>query len=120
MRVLTLGGTGFIGSHITQRLLALGHDVTVFHRGTSPLQQPNQAAVLCGDRNRLADSIDAFHRLRSDVVIDAIAFTQPQAQSLVNVFRGIAKRAVVLISGDVYRANDIVHGLWPGVVEGTP
>ncbi len=116
MRVLILGGTGFIGTHITQRLLASGHEVTVFHRGASL----DGAAVLRGDRNRLTDSIDAFHRLRPDVVIDAIAFTQPQAQSLVNVFRGIAKRTVVLSSGDVYRANDILHGRVPGVVEATP
>src|SRR5260221_5695261 len=116
MRVLILGGTGFIGAHVTQQLLASGHEVTVFHRGTSF----NGAAVLRGDRNRLTDSIDAFRRLRPDVVIDTVAFTQPQAESLVNVFRGIAKRVVVLSSGDVYRANDILFGRVPGSVETTP
>src|SRR5260370_28920548 len=110
MRVLILGGTGFIGAHVAQRLLASGHEVTIFHRGTGPLS---------GDRNRLADSMDAFRRLRLDVVIDAIAFTQLQAESLVEVFRGIAKRAVVLSSGDVYRANDILFGRTPGAVECT-
>src|SRR5258708_1923690 len=117
MRVLILGGTAFIGGHVAQRLRESGHEVTVFHRGAN---LTGATPVLCGDRNRLTDSIDAFHRLRPDVVIDAIAFTQPQAQSLVNVFRGIAKRAVVLSSGDVYRANDILHGRMPGVVEATP
>src|SRR6266852_63340 len=120
MRVLILGGTGFIGAHVTQRLLDFGHEVTVFHRGTSLLRPPNGVGVLCGDRNRLGDSMDAFRRLRPDVVIDAIAFTQPQAESLVNVFRGIAKRAVVLSSGDVYRANDILFGRVPGAIEATP
>jgi nucleoside-diphosphate-sugar epimerase len=116
MRVLILGGTGFIGAHITQRLLDVGHEVTVFHRGASL----KGALGLCGDRNRLADSIDGFRRLSPDVVVDTIAFTQLQAQSLVNVFGGIAKRVVVLSSGDVYRANDILYGRVPGAVETTP
>jgi len=116
MRVLILGGTGFVGSHIAQRLLAVGHEVTIFHRGPGS----NKAAVLFGDRNRLGDSMDAFRRLRPDVVIDAIAFTQLQAESLVQVFRGIAKRVVVLSSGDVYRANDILFGRVTGAVESTP
>ncbi|MGF1505529.1 MAG: NAD-dependent epimerase/dehydratase family protein [Anaerolineae bacterium] len=37
MAVLVLGGTQFIGRHITQALLAAGHEVTLFHRGrTNP------------------------------------------------------------------------------------
>jgi nucleoside-diphosphate-sugar epimerase len=120
MRVLILGGSGLIGSHIAQRLLASDHEVTVFHRGTRSLQPPEGTGVLCGDRNRLGDSIDAFRRLRPDVVIDAIAFTQPHAESLIHVFRGVAKRAIVLSSGDVYRANDILFGRVTGAVEPTP
>jgi nucleoside-diphosphate-sugar epimerase len=64
--------------------------------------------------------MDAVRRLRPDVVVDTIAFTQSQAESLVTVFRGIAKRTVVLSSGDAYRANDILHGRVPGAVEATP
>lgn len=120
MRVLILGGTGFIGAHVTPRLLALGHQVTVLHRGTSPLEPPKGTEVLCGDRNRLGDSMDAFRRIRPEVVIDAIAFTQLQAESLVEVFRGIAKRLLVLSRGDVYRANDILFARVPGAVETTP
>jgi nucleoside-diphosphate-sugar epimerase len=120
MRVLILGGTGFIGAHVRRRLLASGHEITVFHRGTSSFNTPQGTGELCGDRNRLSDSIDAFRPPRPDVVIDAIAFTQLQAESLVDVFRGVAKRAVVLSSGDVYRANDILFRRVTGAIEHTP
>jgi nucleoside-diphosphate-sugar epimerase len=120
MRALVLGGAGFIGSHITERLLAAGHDVSVFHRETSWSMPNEKAGVILGDRNRLGDSMDSFRQFRPDVLIDAIAFTEPQAESLVNIFRGIAKRLVILSSGDVYRANDILFGRIPGDVEATP
>ncbi len=33
MRILLLGGTGFIGPFVARRLSAEGHEVTLFHRG---------------------------------------------------------------------------------------
>ncbi|MGH9485249.1 MAG: NAD-dependent epimerase/dehydratase family protein, partial [Terriglobales bacterium] len=33
MRVLVLGGTGFLGTPLVRRLRADGHEVAVFHRG---------------------------------------------------------------------------------------
>jgi nucleoside-diphosphate-sugar epimerase len=92
----------------------------MFHRGRNSLTAQGGIEVLCGDRNRLDDSIDAFRRLRPDIVTDAIAFTQQHAASLVRAFRGIAKHAVVLSSGDVYRANDIFFARVMGAVEPTP
>lgn len=37
MRILVTGGAGFIGSHTTDRLLALGHDVIVLDALTAPV-----------------------------------------------------------------------------------
>jgi nucleoside-diphosphate-sugar epimerase len=84
-----------------------------------PLRHATRAIAPTEDAQAVGELVSVFRRLRPDIVLDAIAFTQPQAQSLVNVFRGIAKRLVVLSSGDVYRANDILHGRVPGAVETT-
>jgi len=54
------------------------------------------------------------------VVVDAIAYTEQQAKSLVAALRGIAGRIVVLSSGDVYRANDILFRRVEGAIESTP
>jgi nucleoside-diphosphate-sugar epimerase len=120
VRVLILGGTGFIAHHIVHRLVASGHEITVFHRGTGAANLPEGVGVVHGDRNQLAQSASDFRRLRPDVVIDCIAFTQQQAASLVDVFRGLTKRVVVLSSGDVYRANDLLFGRFVGTIEPTP
>lgn len=49
MRVLTVGGAGFIGSHLTERLLAEGHTVDVVdHLGTGSLANLAEARQLAG------------------------------------------------------------------------
>jgi nucleoside-diphosphate-sugar epimerase len=95
VRVLVLGGTGFIGQQIAHRLVASGHEITIFHRGNDVRNLPEGVRVVHGDRNRLDQSADDFRRIRPEVVVDCIAFTQQQAASLVDVFRSIAKRLVV-------------------------
>jgi len=117
MRVLVLGGTGFIGPHIVRRLIAQGHQVTVLRRGSGLAELPDGVGVIVGDRNRLEASAREFGDLRPDVVVDVIAFTEAQAKGLMGAFRGIAKRIVVLSSGDVYRANDLLFRRIQGTVE---
>ena len=95
MRVLVLGGTGFIGQQIVRRLALFGHEISILHRDTSAANSPEGVSVVHGDRNQLERSGNDVRRIRPDVVIDCVAFTQQQAASLVEVFRGVAKRVVV-------------------------
>ncbi len=45
MKVIVLGGSGFIGSHVAEALTAAGHDVTVFDRRRSPYLSEAQGFV---------------------------------------------------------------------------
>jgi nucleoside-diphosphate-sugar epimerase len=120
VRVLVLGGTGFIGRHIVGRLLLHGNEVTVFRR-RSAADMPDGTRVIAGDRNQLEASATVFRDLLPDVVVDAIAFTENQAKELVTAFSGgVAKRIVILSSGDVYRANDLLFRRIHGTVDPTP
>ena len=40
MRVLVVGGTNFLGPPLVRRLVALGHEVAVFHRGRTGAELP--------------------------------------------------------------------------------
>jgi nucleoside-diphosphate-sugar epimerase len=106
MRVLVLGGTGFIGRHVTRRLSEAGHAVCVFHRGQTKAELPPGVRSLHGDRKRLADHAADFARLAPDVVIDINPYTEADARAAVAAFRGVARRLVALSSGDVYRNYD--------------
>jgi nucleoside-diphosphate-sugar epimerase len=120
MRVLVLGGTGFIGPHVVRRLAALGHRVAVFHRGRTRAELPDGVEAIPGDRDRLADHAGELRRFRPRVVVDLIAYHESHARGLLGVFRGVAERAVVLSSGDVYRAYGVFHGTEPGPLEPAP
>src|SRR5437667_7627305 len=110
MRVLIIGGTGFLGVHVTRQLLEAGHNVTVFHRGqtnVSPMiaaELPHRARSVIGDRQHLSDFAAEFKRLAPQVVLDLIPYLETEAQAVTQTFRGLAERLVAISSQDVYRA----------------
>ncbi len=113
MRVLVIGGTGFIGPHLVRRLADAGHSVSVLHRGNAPFDLP--AREILGDRRDLAAL-----RPEADVVIDLILSSGAQARTLMDAFRGVARRIVAASSIDVYRACGVLHGSEEGPLEPTP
>src|SRR5579871_1764039 len=113
MKILVLGGTGFLGAPLVRELARMGHSVTVFHRGDTPSSLP--AERILGNRRQLTEL-----RPRADVVIDLILSSGAQAESLMRTFRGVASRVVIASSMDVYRACGILHSSEDGPLEPTP
>ncbi len=119
MKVLVIGATGFIGPLVVRELQRLGHAVAVFHRGTSTASWSGVGSIIGGRRN-LNQHEEAFRRFAPDLVIDMILSSGPQAETLMQVFRGVARRAVAISSMDVYRAFGIFHGTEPGPLQPLP
>jgi nucleoside-diphosphate-sugar epimerase len=118
MKILAIGGTGFMGPYAIRHLQDSGHDVTVFHRGKTAC--PDGVRQIIGDRNRLDEFRDAFARERFDAVIDFVLISERQARQFMATFDGIVGRTVVLSSMDAYRAWGVFHGLEPGGLEPLP
>ena len=50
MKLLRIGGTVFLGRHITDSLLASGQEVTLFHRGVNVSPRRLDVEIINGDR----------------------------------------------------------------------
>ena len=120
MKLLIIGGTGFIGPFVIRDLVEQGHDVTVFHRGVAKTALPESVRRIHGNRNDLAAHRSAFERLAPDVVLDFVLSDERQANALMETFRGLTGRVVAISSQDVYRAYGVLLGREPGPPQETP
>jgi NADH dehydrogenase len=73
MNVLVVGGSGFIGTHLSRELIDRGHDVTVLSRSPDPEDLPSSVDTVMGDVTAY-DSIEgAFEG--QDAVIYLVALS---------------------------------------------
>ena len=112
MRILIIGGTAFVGRHITQAALDAGHEVTLFNRGqTGPALFP-RAEHFTGDRN--AD-LSALTDGSWDATVDVCAYLPRQVRSLAEALAGRGGQHLFVSTVSVYQAP-----VQPGYTEDAP
>src|SRR4051812_13166953 len=106
MRVLVIGGTLFIGKLLVKKLLAAGHEVTIFHRKAEhPFGRRVRNAI--GDRNDAATLRAALSGQRFDAVYD-IAYdwergtTSQQVEATAKSIPGDISRYIFMSSVAAY------------------
>lgn len=99
LRILILGGTGFIGPHQVRCALSRGHEVTLFNRGrTNPGLFP-QLETLIGDRD---GDLEALRGREWDAVIDNSATIPRWVRQSAELLRGSVKQYLFVSSTGVF------------------
>jgi 2'-hydroxyisoflavone reductase len=99
MRILILGGTGFIGPHQVEYAMARGHTLTLFNRGkTNPKLFP-KAERLEGDRD---GKLDALKGKSWDLVIDNSGYVPRHVRDSAQLLKGNAGRYVFVSTLSVF------------------
>lgn len=100
LRILILGGTGFIGPYQVRYALSRGHKVATFNRGkTHPRELPAEVEQLVGDRN---GNLTALKGRQWDVAIDNPTTLPAWVRDAAQVLKENVGRYVFISTVSVY------------------
>ncbi|SPL94653.1 putative reductase [[Actinomadura] parvosata subsp. kistnae] len=99
MKVLVLGGTGFVGRVVVGEALAMGWEVTAFNRGSQ--EPPAGVTVLRGDRTA-PGGLAALERGEWDVVVDTWSWAPSAVRDSAALLAGRAGSYVYVSSRSVH------------------
>src|SRR5881409_955940 len=100
LRILILGGTGFIGPYQVRYALSRGHKVTTFNRGkTHPGELPKEVEQLIGNRN---GQLDALKNRQWVVAIDNPTTLPGWIRDAAQILKGNVERYVFISTISVY------------------
>jgi len=105
MDLLVIGGTQFVGRAIVEEAVALGYDVTVFHRGESEPEDLPTVHHLHGDRD---GDLSVLAGRTWDEVVDVCAYVPGQVRSLAAALE--SPRHYTLISSISVHDEDLPAG----------
>ena len=105
LRILILGGTGFIGPHQVEAARGRGHTLTLFNRGqTAPGMFPD-IETLRGDRNGDLRSLEGGSW---DCVIDNSGFEPEQVTLSATLLRNAVRQYIFVSTQSVYADRGII------------
>lgn len=122
METLVIGGNGFIGSHLTGRLLAEGHTVHVFDRQPERYRKPIDGVIYhiqdFGNRAILADVLKHI-----DIVFHLVSTTVPKTSNndpVFDVMSNVVESIYLLEQCAKKNVKKVVFVSSGGAVYGTP
>lgn len=112
LKILILGGTGFIGPHMVRYAVSRGHEVSIFTRGNSQLDIPG-VEHLIGDRNN--DHTELLGR-SWDVILDNNAQDYRWVQISTELLKEAAEHYILVSSISAYAIEDFGYDNWQRMV----
>ncbi|MDH4031963.1 MAG: SDR family oxidoreductase [Chromatiales bacterium] len=99
LRILVLGGTGFLGPHTVRAALERGHSVTLFNRGKTRPELFPELEKLRGDRD---GDLGALAGRSWDAVIDTSAYVPRIVRQSADLLRDSVERYLFVSTISVY------------------
>lgn len=107
LKILVLGGTRFIGLHMTEAALRRGHQLTFFNRGRTNTERFPEIERIRGDRN---SDVAGLAGRRFDAVIDNSGYFPRQVRLVAAQLAANVGRYVFISSISVYPDFSVPRG----------
>jgi nucleoside-diphosphate-sugar epimerase len=98
-----MGGTGLISRCIAEELLAQGHEIVLYNRGTRSNPFDREVEVISGDRSDYGQFAETMAKRSFDAVIDMISFHPQDADSTVRTFEERVQQIIFCSSIAAYK-----------------
>lgn len=107
MKILILGGTGFLGPHIVNRAVANGHEMTLFNRGRSGPDLFPDLEHIEGDRYTDLSGLEkaVADGRRWDAVIDTFTYVPKTVTDAMDILLPAMDQFIVISTVSVYASN---------------
>jgi nucleoside-diphosphate-sugar epimerase len=105
LKILILGGTGFIGPHQVETALGRGHQVSIFNRGKTAPDMFPQIENLIGDRD---DDLTALKGRKWDAVIDNSGHIPRWVKQSAELLKPNVGQYLFMSSLSVYADNSVI------------
>ena len=117
MRIMVLGGSGFIGRSTIRKLEQ--HEITIVHRGDSCSGEDRIRHIHC-DSDDILGHRTAFREWRPDVVLDLLSRNGLSAWRTIHAIAGLSTRVTMASSISVYRSFGVMIGSEVGAIDNSP
>ena len=101
MKVLFIGGTGFISTAVSHQAVAKGIELYLLNRGTRPAIPGSRQ--LTADVHKLDEARRVLQDMTFDVVVDWIAYKPEDIERDLSLWRGRMKQFIFISSASVYQ-----------------
>ena len=115
MKILFIGGTGFISTAVSRQIIARGHELFIMNRGQRAANAPG-AKSLVADVNNASAARAAMAGIKFDVIVDWVAYTPEHIERDLALFRDRTSQYIFISSASVYEKPPGRHV----VTESTP
>jgi len=102
MRVLFIGGTGFISTAVSRQAISKGVDLYLLNRGLRQADLPG-CQTLTANIHQPEEVRTALQNLEFDVVVDWIAYTPEDIERDLMLFTGQVKQFIFISSASAYQ-----------------
>jgi 2'-hydroxyisoflavone reductase len=102
LKILVLGGTGFIGPHMVREALRRGHEVSLFNRGRTNNELFPDLQLFTGDRNNGLQSLEGGDW---DVVVDNSGYVPRHAEDSARLLAPVVSHYLYVSTISVYAAS---------------